>query len=524
MKLVCALPFAIAACSGVATAATLGFHDSSDPAKSIGWACSTTGAVPVRVHLYADVDGALVRVDTQIADKRRDDLAIVCAGTAHAFRFADYAATSDGLKLYSRTAPVSLHVFAETPEGPQRLNGSPRSVSFAPVGLWDPGLDDGRWRTDLDNPLEGTAAAPLLLGDCAFTTPLSDGYPAFSGGGPDVQTHCRYGHIVSPQSNAASSEPPGSRWPRDAFWVITANVEPALDNPHCANGPPGQSLPIQAPGTGSLFGVVALADGESAVPSRKKMHLVLNSWNTANCRMQSYAIPYLAFGTQADRGNGGVIAYLNTPGLQRTLSFAMTLMDSADANPAFGAMAPGTTRYRQAHLLIEAAWGGKKRWLFIELLPDAREAGGPGIDAHVRFNWHMVGSFIHPGADYVFKSAAVITAQCQSEGVSIPALDPARVYSNPATRSEARTAYAIDVQKLFECLNRTGTWGAQPMPSHAIPVTGIHFGIEMDDRLYREGLFTGALAPNALWIAVDSVSIETIGSAMIQVPLPLTYP
>ena len=30
------------------------------------------------------------------------------------------------------------------------------------------------------------------------------------------------------------------------------------------------------------------------------------------------------------------------------------------------------------------------------------------IDVHVRFNWHLVNSFLYPGADYVFKSAAVM--------------------------------------------------------------------------------------------------------------------
>jgi hypothetical protein len=488
---------------------TLGFHDVSDAVKTLGWACSTTEAAPVRVNLYAEVDGVLKLLDTQLADKRRDDLALVCVGTNHAFRFSDYAQTPDGVALYARPEPVRLHVFMETAAGQQLLSASPRPVSFAPVGLWDPGLVDGRWRTDFDNPLEGTRAAPLLLGDCQFQTPVSDGYPAFSGGGPDPVTHCRYGSIITPAGNAATSE---ATWPLHSFWSVIGNVEAAFDNPFCANGPPGQSMPFARPGAGALFGVIALPDGEAGVPARKKMHLVLNSWSTILCRTQSYGIPYLSVGAQADRGNNGVITYLNVPGAKRQLHFGMTLMDIADANPdAFGQAPAGAVRYSQSHVLLEAMWGGRKRWLFIELMPDARRdlnAPDGGIDLHIRFNWHMVDSFIYPGADYVFKSAAVLSEQCRNEGIDIPAQSRTLTYNNPATRALSRRDYAIDLQGVFDCLSRTGAWGAETMPSHAVPVTAIHFGIEQDDRLYRNGAFTGSTAPNALWIAVDSVSID----------------
>ena len=45
------------------------------------------------------------------------------------------------------------------------------------------------------------------------------------------------------------------------------------------------------------------------------------------------------------------------------------------------------------------------------------------------------------------------------------------------------------------------------MPSHPVPIPGIHFGIEMDDRLYPSAL-TGTTLPNALWIALDSIEIR----------------
>ena len=491
--------------AGAAT--TIGFHDASDPVKTIGWACATDAATPVRVHLYAEVDGAMKHLDSQLADKRRDDLPGTCIGAAHAFRFGDYAKNDDGIALYRRTDPIRMHVFAEAANGLQLLTASPRPVSFAAVNLWDAGLRSGRWRTDFDNPLEGTAAAPLLLGDCVFSTPLSDGYPSFSGGGTDALSHCRYDSIIMPASNAASSD---AAWPHDSFWAVIGNVEPAFDNPLCVSGPPGQSRPFARPGAGELFGIVALPDGESAQPLRMKMHLVLNSWSMSGCRDSSYAIPYLSFGAQADRGNNGIITYLNNAGSKTTLRFGLTLMDIADAHHD-PLNAETAQRYSQAHLLIEALWGGRKRWVFIELMPDARRNDGgadPGIDAHVRFNWHMVDSLIHPGADYVFKSAALLTAQCSAEGLMVPVLPRTSIYIDPITRQQSRIDPSIDLQRLFDCLNRIATWGAEPTPPHPIPITGIHFGVEMDDHLYRDGLFTGRAVPNAIWIAVDNIRIE----------------
>ncbi|MEO8135316.1 MAG: hypothetical protein ABI831_15195 [Betaproteobacteria bacterium] len=483
----------------------IGFHDRSDPVKTLGWACSTSDAAPVRVHLYAEVGGALKLLDSQLADKRRDDLPSACTDSEHSFRFSDYARTPEGVALYGTATPVPMHVFAETESGLQLLGGSPRAVSFAPVGLWDPGLVDGRWRTDFDNPLEGSGAAPLLHGDCQFLTPFSDGFPSFSGGGPDPVTHCRYGSTVFPATNAASS---GATWPTNSFWAVIGNVENAFDNPACTNGPPGQSLPIARPGNGQVFGVIALPDAEANAFARKKVHLVLNSWDDGICRTEGYGAPYLSFGAQADRGNNGVITYLNMPRQKSRLQFGQTLMDNADASPGvFGKIADGLFRYSQSHILIEAMWGGRKRWLFIELVPDPRVSDA-GVDVHIRFNWHLVNSMLYPGADYVFKSAAVLTRQCRQERVDIPTQSRALTYMNPATRAQARLDYSFDLQLVFQCLNRIGAWGPEPMPTHAVPVTAIHFGLEQNDRLYRDGLFTGTTAPNGLWIAVDGVRVE----------------
>ena len=288
-------------------------------------------------------------------------------------------------------------------------------------------------------------------------------------------------------------------------------MEDALENPLCVNGPPGQSLPIGLPGTGNVFGVAALPDVETGNPDRIKMHLVLNSWDWGGCRNGSYGGPYLAFAAQADRGNNGVITYLNLPAAPAILRFGLTLMDIAAEAPEHYGAPPDAKRYGQAHVLIEALWGGVKRWLFIELVPDVRNVAGTAEgsgDAHVRFNWHPVNSMLYPGADYLYKSGTVLSAQCAAEGVVVPVLDRAATYANPVTRGRARRDYAIDLQRVFACLNRRGEWGAAPMPAHPIPISGIMFGVEQDDRFYRNGEFTGVAAPNALWIAVDGIRLE----------------
>ena len=106
------------------------------------------------------------------------------------------------------------------------------------------------------------------------------------------------------------------------------------------------------------------------------------------------------------------------------------------------------------------------------------------------------------------KSGNVISAQCAAEGVSIPMLDKRDTYVNPSTRARSRIEHSIDLQRLFDCVNRRGDWGLAAMPSHPVPVTMVLFGIEQDDRYYVDGAFTGHTAPNAIWIAVDGVRVE----------------
>jgi hypothetical protein len=490
-----------------ANAAVIGFHDSSDPVKTLGWVCQTNDVKPVTVSMYAITDSGARLLDSQVANKRRDDLSGICPdGVAHAFRFSDYAAR--GAEVYDSATPVGIRVVADTADGPVALAGTPRLVSFAPVGIWDAGLINGRWRTDHDNPEEGTKTAPLLLGDCALTATGADDPHAIAGGGFDAASGCRYGLVISPASNASSSD---RAWPERNFWAMIANVENSFENPLCVDGPPGQSRAIRHPGAGELFGVIALADNESSAPTSRKMHLVLNSSSDVDCRTKSYGIPHLSFGAQADRGNGGVITYLNSAGAKTMLRFGMTLMDIADRrSDAFDQPQPGDTRSSQAQFVVEAVWGGKKRWLIVQVLPDPHleAAMGGNVDTRVSFSWHLVNSFLYPGAAYTFKSASVLSTQCAAHGIKVATMDRNATYYDPLTRDNSRREYAIDLQKAFDCLTRLATWGPETMPAHRIPITGVHFGIGQDDVFYHNGVATAARSANAIWVAVDGVRVE----------------
>ena len=81
----------------------------------------------------------------------------------------------------------------------------------------------------------------------------------------------------------------------------------------------------------------------------------------------------------------------------------------------------------------------------------------------------MYNSMLYPGADYIYKSATVLSTQCAPEKIAIPVLDRSVTFVNPATRDNARHEYSIDIQAVFDCLDRRGEWGPSPMPKLRSP-------------------------------------------------------
>jgi hypothetical protein len=225
------------------------------------------------------------------------------------------------------------------------------------------------------------------------------------------------------------------------------------------------------------FGLLA-ARQRAGRPDRMKMHMVLNSTiGTTAAAAATAAVPGV-FGARR-QGQQRRADVPQPSGAPATLRFGMTLMDSAGEHPELHGAPAGAKRYSQAHVLIEAMWGGVRRWVFVELVPDVREVAGTAegsVDVHVRFNWHMVDSLLYPGADYLYKSGTVLTAQCEADGLAIPVLDKAATWVNPATRAAARRDYSIDLQR--SPVSTPRRWGAAYRGIH--PVTAVVFALEMD--------------------------------------------
>ena len=120
-----------------------------------------------------------------------------------------------------------------------------------PWGIDDPSIQSGVLRTEFDDPRAGTAARPLLV-DCEASA-----YPALCA---DIDTVFR-------ESNSYTI---GSRRRPASYWMLTVNNDKSFVERCEEAGPPDQSMPISAPGTGLAgIGVFADANWERCPPRRQ---------------------------------------------------------------------------------------------------------------------------------------------------------------------------------------------------------------------------------------------------------------
>ncbi len=466
-----------AAASPALSAAVTGYHDGTNASATWGWACdAATPAAHLTVVIKAYVNGSFGAIGAVVADRWREDVAdaAVCGGTSngnHGFVFTDYPPSLVDGQAHD------LYAFAQLEGGALQLLGvSPLNLSLVPLGLWDQGLVNGRWRTDYFASAHGTAASPLqldrdLAGGCWLAVP-----PVVPGGASPAGSGCLVAPTSYDVSNAASSD---GRFDDAQFWVITANSEPAY-RPAPGDGPPNQTDPVSAPG-GGLYAVVTLPDAEGGVPSRRKAHLIINK--NADPHVAAQRGPFLSYGLQSDWGNGhGAVTVLRAPGAPKTLAFAATLFD----------ISPDQSHVNAAYLIVEAQWGGVKRWAYISLL-DRHNT----VNARASFNWNILGGLWFPGADIMFRDADDLNTTCRTRvpgWTPLPAmLTPAQTYVNSG--AAARRSYLVDLELLFGCLSPDFL---SPMPaSGPIQITGVHFAIEQD---FHAGNFT--------WVAFDSVALN----------------
>ncbi len=365
-------------------------------------------------------------------------------------------------------------------------------------GFWDAGLFDGAWRSDYETATFGTTARPLdYAPTCAFPeTPFAFCATNFVPipGLPGAQPARTF-------SLSNWSRQAGAR--NDFFWLVSANSEPAFDS-SCNSGPPNQSERVVAPFEG-VYGLAVRPATEVGRPYRNELVMAVDLSHRPRqletrpgCVTRDF-VPYLGFGTYSDRGGGNVPLALLAPGAGApVLSFDFRLVDSNADFFAAGEAVPPRPRGQYAGMLVEARWGGRKRWVWVDLLKAHDNATTTFMSP---WNWGVRDSFYFPGAEIVFTSGQALRSECGATGFDLP--DTA-----PATFSHRRPVpMRIDLTRLFECVgNRfSAPFAAQPSP---VALTGLQYFVEIGVR-ERDGLpgLSATDYDSRMAVAVDGIDI-----------------
>lgn len=371
-------------------------------------------------------------------------------------------------------------------------------ASASGQGLWDAGLMDGSWRNEFPSAHYGTPARPLsYLQQCTFPQVRFAFCPT---------TFVPFPEILQPQPVRSFSR---SNWTRrvtntrDQFWVVGANVEPAL-NSACNSGPPNQSEAVVAPFEG-VFGLRVQPAHDSHRPYQNEVVMAVDLAHRPRmlesrpgCVTRDY-IPYLGFGMSSERGGGdGALAVLDEDDAAPLLRFNYRLVDSNAEFFETGQAIPSLPRGQHSGLYVEAQWGGVRRWIWIELLNTTAQ---PESTMVTPWNWAIRESFHFPGAEIVLTSGPALQQECGVDGLQIPGQAPAE-YSH-----RQPLPVHIDLQRLYDCV---GHLYSTPLASVSGPVeiTGVHFWVEVGVR-ERDGL--PGLSPidydSRLGVAIDSIDL-----------------
>ena len=295
-------------------------------------------------------------------------------------------------------------------------------------------------KTDYVDPKTGTAARPLVIGDCLWG-------------------NCRPERLVFQSSNHWQQNVPCvSCAPQQmgSYWVVLFNNEPRAD-PHNP-GPPDASLPRALP-TQGLMGFDTL-HGEANFPGdrRWRAHLVLDLIGIENPVFG--AIPFLGFGEFTHRGNRDKpIGYLrpSSPSHPSVLSFGARLWDATPPTPISGGTQPATLA---AYVWMLANWGTKPKAIFITLYHyNIQNSAPPGNPALNHFSWPFSQSALYPGAEIVYIDAEDMNYYCGFE--------------TPSLALQQDVDYRIDLTALYACVSQRNLF-TEPMPATAdLPVTQV---------------------------------------------------
>ncbi|MCK7592688.1 hypothetical protein [Pseudomarimonas salicorniae] len=343
-------------------------------------------------------------------------------------------------------------------------------IPAAAGGLWDAGLLQGGWRSELPRPSYGTASDPLVFETaCRFPGvefALCPAHPGIAGPPARVFSQSHW------QDQRSDSE--------GRYWVVGANAEPAGDAA-CNSGPPNQSEAIAAPFE-DVFGLRFGPPEDGRAPWRNEWLLAVDLAHRPrqladrpDCVTRDY-IPYLGVGIASERGGGGAPLARFEPG--RTgplLRLGLRLVDSNAEVFDAGQPIPPDPRGQHAGIWLEAHWGETRRWIWLALFSSFEH---PDEVYAAPWNWALRESFHAPGADIVVASLPALRRSCPQQDWPGPSPAPA------AWQEGVRHEFVLDIGALFDCL---GARFQQPPPSAKLELTGVHGWIEVGLR-ERDGL------------------------------------
>lgn len=456
----------------------------------VGWACD--GDDFNRPLIIEFSEGGAV-IDRTVGDKMSIDgnVANLCGGTGGSKHYNHVYQWTLPESLRDST-PRTVSVSAIDPQDGTRtllsgavpINCPPSLVDDAQIGLWDPGIVNGKTQSEYGN-YGCPGSPPIQLGECQFFRKGSAGPKPFGnpvtgffsndeyhdgGAGENCPTetntcdgsaatsgYTNWGAAANPCPKGASTQfgscntyVSSGSMTSDSYWYIENNFEPTgfpwfalLPNSfNCAIaapvGPPNKTLPIGSKDSG---GPLEFWQNTSACGG-KIVNMKVNFNYTHPC-VQLGELPemtaYYGWGTEKTRGNQGKpIAVFQYPAddwpREKTITFNYTASVSrTDADDI-----------ARGRVFLESYWNGKKRWIFLELARFGNPGGvvnGLAADQvfSIDWNWPVTQSRQYPGAVIAY-NPFMGEASNPTPFVSV---------IQATTQPQAR-AISINVEDLFE--------------------------------------------------------------------------
>ncbi|MDN5923403.1 MAG: hypothetical protein L0H70_00205 [Xanthomonadales bacterium] len=350
-------------------------------------------------------------------------------------------------------------------------------------GFPDQGFDNGlpAISTDYYASTEGTSVNPLTFSSCIFPT-----------------GECDTGPMVFQQSNVWRQSMPawacfGWMGPCN-HWTLILNNEAAYNTEN--SGPPDASLPRSLPGYG-IFGFATLF-GNANFPGDTlwRAHMVLNLSSQFPNPDTNQKTPYMAIGAWDGWGSppGETIGVLNP-----STSAGLTTVEFGEREWQFiptqhWAAGPTQPLVVYAYMTVFADWGTSPKAIQVNLF----HWTNPNFDwpgwLPLKWNWPIVESVYHPGAQFAGVEAENIQSLC---GFAVPRLQFPGQDVN----------YSIDLNALFHCANQAGMFD-EPLPQTAdIPITSVSWATE------------GTGKDGGIWVDVHSMRMVSSSQALLS-PLP----